>query len=318
MHMSNVRFHLKRRHKRFVKLCNTCNSDIVDRVEYKESHGVRCGNSRLRKRVREVNDQAWKELYAKLAPTEEQVLHDDLVPTAAVVHANQSYSSTMANDNIIDGTTIPAVHTHRTVYPSSSSISNTSASLPSNGHNSRVRDSTPTITDKSLNLIRTVPTRESLLVSNPTDSRRTKTRNATSCICSLPLQDEHLRRSTLPSMTTSPSSSYHSQTTQVVTAPSLELPELHHANMNHPSATKNDVDCPYMCGVKITGAHAAGNLNRHYKTIKCAASGRAKSKHPCQSKGCQKLFARSDALRVHMRKEHGTAAAAASIYGSSI
>lgn len=65
------------------------------------------------------------------------------------------------------------------------------------------------------------------------------------------------------------------------------------------------VPCPYRCGTVLTGVHALGNLTRHLKTQACAGSSRAKVRYPCPIEGCERQYARSDGLRVHMRKRHG-------------
>lgn len=65
------------------------------------------------------------------------------------------------------------------------------------------------------------------------------------------------------------------------------------------------VPCPYRCGTILTGVHALGNLTRHLKTQACAGSSRAKVRYPCPIEGCERQYARSDGLRVHMRKRHG-------------
>lgn len=72
-------------------------------------------------------------------------------------------------------------------------------------------------------------------------------------------------------------------------------------------AEENDLeslDCPYGCGTVLTGVYAHGNLTRHLKSQTCAASGRAKVRFPCPAPSCAKVYGRSDALRVHMRKFH--------------
>lgn len=65
------------------------------------------------------------------------------------------------------------------------------------------------------------------------------------------------------------------------------------------------VECPHRCGAVLTGVHALGNLTRHLKSEACSGSGQAKVKFPCPIQGCVKKYARSDGLRVHMRKRHG-------------
>ncbi|KAF2028124.1 hypothetical protein EK21DRAFT_102077 [Setomelanomma holmii] len=71
------------------------------------------------------------------------------------------------------------------------------------------------------------------------------------------------------------------------------------------SGAEYSVACPNRCGAVLTGVHADGNLTRHLKTQACAASGRAKVRYPCPIQGCVKEYARSDGLKVHMRKQHG-------------
>ena len=65
------------------------------------------------------------------------------------------------------------------------------------------------------------------------------------------------------------------------------------------------VPCPYRCGTVLTGVHALGNLTRHLKTQACEGSSRAKVRYPCPIDGCVREYARSDGMKVHMRRRHG-------------
>jgi len=76
-----------------------------------------------------------------------------------------------------------------------------------------------------------------------------------------------------------------------------------------PSRTaRNDaeysVPCPYRCGTVLTGEHALGNLTRHLKSRACRGSGREMVRYICPIEGCGREYARSDGLRVHMRRRH--------------
>jgi len=89
------------------------------------------------------------------------------------------------------------------------------------------------------------------------------------------------------------------------------LPEVGR-NTLHPTGAKPALDaacsiqCPHGCGTRLTGAHALGNLTRHLKSRACAGSGRARSKHHCPIEGCQRVYSRTDGLKVHMRRRHST------------
>ncbi|KAJ5059424.1 hypothetical protein J3E74DRAFT_475114 [Bipolaris maydis] len=72
-----------------------------------------------------------------------------------------------------------------------------------------------------------------------------------------------------------------------------------------PSSTSTTIPCPYHCGTILTGAHALGNLTRHLKTQACTGPARGKQKYKCASEGCERVYARSDGLRVHVRRVHG-------------
>jgi hypothetical protein len=65
------------------------------------------------------------------------------------------------------------------------------------------------------------------------------------------------------------------------------------------------VPCPYRCGTVLTGVHALGNLIRHLKTQACGGSSRTKVRYPCPIEGCGRQYARSDGMKVHMRRRHG-------------
>ncbi|KAH7372266.1 hypothetical protein BKA66DRAFT_175306 [Pyrenochaeta sp. MPI-SDFR-AT-0127] len=65
------------------------------------------------------------------------------------------------------------------------------------------------------------------------------------------------------------------------------------------------IPCPKGCGTVLTGIHALGNLTRHLKSEACTESTREKVKFPCLVTGCGKEYARSDGLKVHMRRRHG-------------
>ncbi|KAF2855385.1 hypothetical protein T440DRAFT_153028 [Plenodomus tracheiphilus IPT5] len=66
------------------------------------------------------------------------------------------------------------------------------------------------------------------------------------------------------------------------------------------------IPCPHGCGIILTGAHAHGNLTRHLKSRNCTRSGKAKTRYQCMVKDCTRVYSRSDGLRVHMRRHHGT------------
>ncbi|KAF1936207.1 hypothetical protein EJ02DRAFT_97754 [Clathrospora elynae] len=78
---------------------------------------------------------------------------------------------------------------------------------------------------------------------------------------------------------------------------------------NSPICLEYSISCPYDCGTILTGIHALGNLTRHIKTRACTGSNRAKVSYPCPIDGCGRAYARSDGLRVHMRRRHGAPAA---------
>ncbi|KAF1833040.1 hypothetical protein BDW02DRAFT_580739 [Decorospora gaudefroyi] len=81
--------------------------------------------------------------------------------------------------------------------------------------------------------------------------------------------------------------------------PSATTPETAHMDAEY------SVPCPYRCGTVLTGVHALGNLTRHLKTQACPGSSRAKVRYLCPTDGCGRQYARSDGLRVHMRRRHG-------------
>lgn len=68
---------------------------------------------------------------------------------------------------------------------------------------------------------------------------------------------------------------------------------------------KHAVLCPHGCGTTLTGPHAHGNLTRHQKSRACKGSGRARTSYRCVWQGCTRVYCRSDALKVHMRRRHG-------------
>jgi hypothetical protein len=72
-----------------------------------------------------------------------------------------------------------------------------------------------------------------------------------------------------------------------------------------PADAEYTVPCPYRCGTVLTGVHALGNLTRHLKTQACEGSSRTKVRYPCPIEGCGRQYARSDGMRVHMRRRHG-------------
>ncbi|OAL07252.1 hypothetical protein IQ06DRAFT_9089 [Phaeosphaeriaceae sp. SRC1lsM3a] len=69
------------------------------------------------------------------------------------------------------------------------------------------------------------------------------------------------------------------------------------------------IECPYGCGTVLTGIHAVGNLTRHLKSKACPNSPKSGLRYPCTMDGCPKGYARSDGLKVHMRRHHGAPAA---------
>ncbi|RMZ66943.1 hypothetical protein GMOD_00002332 [Pyrenophora seminiperda CCB06] len=109
-------------------------------------------------------------------------------------------------------------------------------------------------------------------------------------------------------------STYEAETfpyTSPIASPSASPP----STINHASSTispersqmdtEYSVPCPYRCGTVLTGVHALGNLTRHLKTQACVGSSRPKFRYPCPIENCDRQYARSDGLRVHMRRRHG-------------
>lgn len=63
--MAEVRRHLKREHKElvpFIKLCVTCNEDIIDPTAWESNHNKFCTNPRKQRRGVLANEQ-WNALY---------------------------------------------------------------------------------------------------------------------------------------------------------------------------------------------------------------------------------------------------------------
>jgi len=127
-------------------------------------------------------------------------------------------------------------------------------------------------------------------------------------------QGYHAMGTTQAPLTTSMSASYQGPTypyvapassvpasppTAIYPIPPIQVPEGSHIDAEY------SVPCPYRCGTVLTGVHALGNLTRHLKTQACAGSSRAKVRYPCPIDGCGRQYARSDGLRVHMRRRHG-------------
>ncbi|KAI5377326.1 hypothetical protein CC77DRAFT_404311 [Alternaria alternata] len=105
----------------------------------------------------------------------------------------------------------------------------------------------------------------------------------------------------------SPQYSYAAPTTNVSASPPdvrYSMPLVQSLETS-PIDGEYSVPCPYRCGTVLTGVHALGNLTRHLKTQACAGSSRAKVRYPCPIEGCERQYARSDGLRVHMRRRHG-------------
>ncbi|KAG9188120.1 hypothetical protein G6011_02043 [Alternaria panax] len=104
-----------------------------------------------------------------------------------------------------------------------------------------------------------------------------------------------------------PSYTYATPTASVATLPPnvmYAIPPVQSPGRS-PIDAEYSVPCPYRCGTVLTGVHALGNLTRHLKTQACAGSSRAKVRYPCPIDGCERQYARSDGLRVHMRRRHG-------------
>ncbi|KAF2119484.1 hypothetical protein BDV96DRAFT_642505 [Lophiotrema nucula] len=72
--MSDVRRHLGRSHKRYVKLCRICNGHIVDEETFNNQHGKHyCNNvqPQRRRQTQENTEAQWLDLYRKLFPDAE-------------------------------------------------------------------------------------------------------------------------------------------------------------------------------------------------------------------------------------------------------
>ncbi|CAO2649580.1 Nn.00g069650.m01.CDS01 [Neocucurbitaria sp. VM-36] len=63
----------------------------------------------------------------------------------------------------------------------------------------------------------------------------------------------------------------------------------------------------------MVGVHAVGNLTRHFGSRAWPGSSSLRVRYTCLIEGCDREYARSDALRVHMRREH-VGAPAPSLY----
>lgn len=66
--MSDVRRHLERSHRVFVKLCNTCNEDIIDQSEFENVHGGLCRSPVGDQRRGNRAEEQWLRLFRKLKP----------------------------------------------------------------------------------------------------------------------------------------------------------------------------------------------------------------------------------------------------------
>ncbi|KAF2648623.1 hypothetical protein K491DRAFT_239579 [Lophiostoma macrostomum CBS 122681] len=67
--MSDVRRHLERSpHKIYIRLCKTCNEDIIDQSEYNNLHGGKCRTVGGQRRGGQAEEQ-WNRLFKKLKPT---------------------------------------------------------------------------------------------------------------------------------------------------------------------------------------------------------------------------------------------------------
>lgn len=66
--MSGVRTHIERNHKDiFLKRCETCEEDILNREDYEAHHGAHCDNPRQQARGSKKWEQ-WDNLYRKANP----------------------------------------------------------------------------------------------------------------------------------------------------------------------------------------------------------------------------------------------------------
>ena len=117
----------------------------------------------------------------------------------------------------------------------------------------------------------------------------------------------HSRSVPLSSSFSSTTHSYtHTQTQTQTTYPSTpHLPSITHRLNNTNDNNTNTIPCPYHCGTILTGMHAVGNLTRHVKTQACRGSRRTKQEYACRMAGCGRVYARSDGLRVQLRRRHG-------------
>lgn len=70
--MSDIRRHINRAHRPvFLKLCKTCNEDILSEAEYESYHGAHCKNVQQQRRGNsEAQKTQWNNLYRKLFPNE--------------------------------------------------------------------------------------------------------------------------------------------------------------------------------------------------------------------------------------------------------
>ncbi|KAI8930701.1 hypothetical protein NX059_012310 [Plenodomus lindquistii] len=113
-------------------------------------------------------------------------------------------------------------------------------------------------------------------------------------------ESTHLSQSASPS-----GQSYGAVYANLDVSPSVQSfsSELIKAPLPKLAAAGYEVRCPYGCGGEMKGVYADGNLKRHQKS--CRASGRATTRYHCVVVGCTRVYVRSDALRVHMRRYHG-------------